>query len=373
MGDTAAIAVAASASPGNVVFCRGLSFKATESDVRGMLADCGDILSVSMPVDARARPSGNAYVEFSSREACARAIAKAAAGISHLGRYIEIMPRLQRNDSQPAAHGAPTVAAAPTEASTISSGLARILAAQPKRPLTRNRTPLRDNGANDASTAASGAAPSAGQNSAPPQQRAITPRRGQSDGQVIRLQPWRDPKNAGTPSTHRMPGDVAGRICIGAEFSGQLSPLEDYEREMAWIHHDLAGAEERYKRHQKELSCLTQDKALLDEQVQSLFLLLDFGSLIPLVQVNEETRSRLQRSEERKAQIESLKAAKFNCRRLMLEISRAMPAAALQGDAYRLCAQSDLKAQIKRLQEVGAPCPTAPHRGKSHKKYATCL
>jgi hypothetical protein len=70
--------------------------------------------------------------------------------------------------------------------------------------------------------------------------------------------------------------------------------------------------------------------------------------------VNEETRSRLQRSEERKAQIEALKAAKFNCRRLMLEISRSMPAAALQGDAYRLCTQSDLKAQIKRLQEVGA-------------------
>jgi hypothetical protein len=268
MGDTAAIAGAASASSGNVVFCRGLSFKATESDVRGMLADCGDILSVSMPVDARARPSGNAYVEFSSREACARAIAKAAAGISHLGRYIEIMPRLQRNDFQPAqTHGASTAPAAPTEASTISSGLARILAAQPKRPLTRNRTPLRDNRANDASTAAPGAAPSAGQNSVAPQQRAITPRRGQSDGQVIRLQPWRDPKNAGTPSTHRMPGDVAGRICIGAEFSGQLSSLEDYEREMAWIQHDLSGAEERYKRHQKELSCLTQDKALLDEQV----------------------------------------------------------------------------------------------------------
>jgi hypothetical protein len=80
--------------------------------------------------------------------------------------------------------------------------------------------------------------------------------------------------------------------------------------------------------------------------------------------VNEETRSRLQRSEERKAQIESLKAAKFTCRRLMLEISRSMPAAALQGDAYRLCAQSDLKAQIKRLQEVAAHCPTAPHLGK---------
>jgi hypothetical protein len=270
MGDAVAIVLAASASHGNVVFCRGLSFKATESDVRGILADCGDILSVSMPVDARARPSGNAYVEFSSSEACTRAIAKAAAGISHMGRYIEIMPRLQRNDSQPAVRGTSAVSAAPPKASPISSGLARILAAQPKRPPARNRTPLRDNGANDASTAPLSTAPSAGQNSEAPQQRAITPRRGQSDGQAIRLQPWRDPKNAGTPSTHRMPSDVAGRICIGAEFSGQLSPLEDYEREMAWIQHDLASADERYKRHQKELSCLTQDKALLDEQVCSL-------------------------------------------------------------------------------------------------------
>ncbi len=61
-----------------------------------------DILSVGMPVDARARPSGNAYVEFDSSDACARAIAKAASGITHMGRYIEIMPRGQRNESWPA-------------------------------------------------------------------------------------------------------------------------------------------------------------------------------------------------------------------------------------------------------------------------------
>lgn len=86
------------------------------------------------------------------------------------------------------------------------------------------------------------------------------------------------------------------------------------------------------------------------------------------MQVNEETRSRLQRSEERKAQIESLKAAKFNCRRLMLEISRSMPAAALPGDAYRLCAQSDLKAQIKRLQEVAA---LAQHLTVANARFVT--
>jgi ABC-type iron transport system FetAB ATPase subunit len=133
-----------------------------------------------------------------------------------------------------------------------------------------------------------------------------------------------------------MPIDVACRICIGAELSGKLSPLEDYDREITWIEHDLAGATERLERYRKELSCLTQDKAVLDEQV------------------SEEMKSRQQRSEERKAQIEALKTAKFNCRQLMLEIMRNMPAAALQGDAHRFCTQSDLKAQIKRLQEVCA-------------------
>ena len=330
MGDSAAHLVAPLMSNKNVVFCRGLSFKATEADVRSMLADCGDILSVGMPVDARARPSGIANVEFASSDACARAIAKAASGITHMGRYIEIMPRGQRNDSWPSVpHPPDTVSASASEMTVSSSGLARILAAQPKKPVIRNRTPLRDDGSGDPANTASNSTrgPSASR------QRTITPRRGQSDGQA----PWRDPKNAGTPCTHRMPIDVACCICIGAELSGKLSPLEDYEREIAWIEHDLESANERFKCCQKALACLTQDKALLDEQV------------------SEEINTRIQRSEERKTQIEALKTAKFNCRQLMFEISRSMPAAALQGDARRLCTQSDLKAQIKKLQEVRAP------------------
>ncbi len=360
MCDSAAVVAASSMSQNNVVFCRGLSFKATEADVRTLLADCGDVLSISMPVDARARPSGNAYVEFSSSEACAPAVTKAAAGITHMGRYIEIMPRIQRNDSRPApTHLTDRSSASVTKTSDPPSGLALILAAQPKKSLPRNRTPQRDDNsgfpANSASHGARGASAthhlaetSVVASTSATRQRAITPRKGHSDSHM----PWRDPKNAGTPCTHRMPIDVACRICIGAELSGQLSPLEDYEREIAWIEHDLDSANERFKSHQKALSSLTQDKALLDEQV------------------SEETKTRMQKSEKRKMQIEALKAAKFNCRQLMLDISRSMPAAALQGDAYRLCAQSDLKAQIKRLQEVAAPSPTS-HRGKCpvcHKK-----
>lgn len=333
MGDSAAIVGASSQPRSNVVFCRGLSFKATEADVRGILADCGDILSVSMPLDARARPSGTAYVEFDSSDACARAIAKATSGISHLGRYIEIMPRLQQNDSRRAVlqppHGKLSSNA---DVTVVSSGLARILAAQPKKTLPLNQTLLPDGSAIDPATSE----PSGAQTSSSDRQRATTPRRVQSSGQAVRLQPWRDPKNAGTPSTHRMPIDVACRICIGAELSGKLSSLEDYDRERTWIEHDLAGATERLERHRRELSSLTQDKALLEEQV------------------TEEMKSRQQRSEEHKAQIEALKTAKFNCRRLMLDIMRNMPAAALQGDAHRFCTQFDLKAQIKRLQEVCA-------------------
>jgi chromosome segregation ATPase len=131
-----------------------------------------------------------------------------------------------------------------------------------------------------------------------------------------------------------MPIDVACRICIGAELSGKLSPLEDYEREIAWIQHDLDGAREQLARLQKNLACLTQDKALLDQQI------------------SEEIKSRDSRSEERKLRIEALKAAKYSCRQVMMDVFRNMPAAALQGDAHRFCTQSDLKAQIKRLQEV---------------------
>ena len=331
MSDSIATA-SAGASHSNVVFCRGLSFKATEADVREMLAECGDILSVNMPVDARARPMGNAYVEFRSADACACAIAKAAAGISHMGRYIEIMPRIQRTDARPAGHQPPvqSTGTSTPESSVLSPGLARILAAQPKRPLPRNRTPLRDDGSKDpASAAPNGSrAPSAGR------QRAVTPGRVQNDGQATRPQPWRDPKNAGTPSTHRMPIEVACRICIGAELSGKLSPCEDFEREADWIQSDLANAQERLDHHQRELGCLTQDKALLDQRV------------------SEELKSRDQRIEERKAQIEALKASRSECRQIMLDISRHMPAAALQGDGHRYCTQADLKAQIKRLQEA---------------------
>jgi septal ring factor EnvC (AmiA/AmiB activator) len=139
-----------------------------------------------------------------------------------------------------------------------------------------------------------------------------------------------------------MPLEVACRICIGAELSGQLSPLEDYEREVTWIEHDLESANERFRTHQKALACLTQDKALLDEQV------------------SQDTKTRAQRSEDRRAQVEALKTAKFTCRQIMQDISRAMPAAALHSDSRRLCTQSELKAQIKRLQEVAIlfPCPS---------------
>lgn len=335
MGGSEAISGAFSATRSNVVLCRGLSFKATEADVRVMLADCGDILSVSMPLDARARPSGIAYVQFDSSDACARAVEKAASGISHLGRYIEIMPSMQRKDfrsEEP--YSIRSSEPSTADAMPVSSGLARILAAQPKRPLPRDQSRLPDNSGNV--FAHTDPMPDPNYLHGPPtiRERNLTPRRAQSDAQAKRLQPWRDPKNAGAPSTHRMPIEVACRICIGAEFSGKLSPLEDYDREITWIEHDLAGATERLERHRKELFSLTQDKALLEEQV------------------TEEMKSRHQRDEERKSQIEALKAAKFNCRRIMLDILRNLPAAALQGETHRYCTQSDLKAQIKRLQEV---------------------
>lgn len=317
----------------NVVFCRGLSFKASEADVRSLLADCGHILSVSMPLDARARPSGTAYVTFDSSDACTRATAKAAAGITHMGRYIEVMQRTQRSDSR-AAPPHPQDSASVAEVAPPSTGLARILAAQPRRPAPpRRRTPLQQHA--DAANAAC---------SSTPAQRAVTPRRTLQDRQA----PWRDPKNAGTPSSHRMPLDVACRICIGAELSGQLSALEDYEREVAWIEHDLESANERYRTHQKAVACLTQDKALLEEQV------------------SEDTKTRAQRSEDRRAQIEALKTAKFTCRQVMQDIARAMPAAALHGDSRALCTQSELKAQIKRLQEVTILFPCLAAAASTH-------
>ena len=344
MSDSTVSAAAASACNSTSVFCRGLSFKATAADVREILAECGDIVSVNMPLDQRARSLGTAYVEFSSPDACARAIAKAAAGISHMGRYIEIMPRLQRTDSRPAGpqpEPAQSASAGSAESSALSPGLARILAAQPKRPppLSRNRTPLRDDGSRPQQNGTDAAAPNGTRAPSAGRQRAVTPGRGQQPGQSARPQPWRDPKNAATPSTHRMPIEVACRICIGAELSGKLSPCEDYEREASWIDSNLDAAQERLDHHQRELACLTQDKALLDQQV------------------SEELKSRDQKIEERKAQIETLKAARSDCRQLMLEISRQMPAAALQGDGQRYCTPSDLKAQIKRLQEVSEQDP----------------
>jgi hypothetical protein len=331
MGDSAAITGAVSVSHNNIVFCRGFSFKASEADVRDMLADCGNILSVNMPLDGRARPSGTAYVEFNDSDACARAIAKARSGITHLGRYIEIMHHIQRNDSRSAEpHPLRNSLASNAELIPVTSGLARILAAQPKRPLPRDQCRLPDeSGIDPANTD-----PNFVHDPYTNHHTAVTHRRAQFAGHAIRLQPWRDPKNAGAPSTHRMPTDIACRICIGAELSGKLSPLEDYDREITWIEHDLAGATEKLERYRKELISLTQDKSLLEEQV------------------TEDMKSRHQRGEERKAQIEALKTAKINCRQIMSDIMRNMPAAALQGDAHRFCTQADLKAQIKRLQEV---------------------
>jgi len=62
------------AAPGTTAFVSGLSFEATEEQIREYFGACGEIKNVSLPARPDGKPKGIAFVEFSSQEAVNKAL-----------------------------------------------------------------------------------------------------------------------------------------------------------------------------------------------------------------------------------------------------------------------------------------------------------
>jgi RNA recognition motif-containing protein len=71
------------------VFVRGLPFKVSEDIVKKDFAECGEILSINMPMNDDGRPRGIAFIKYASKAGVEGALA--FDGTDYGGRYLEVM------------------------------------------------------------------------------------------------------------------------------------------------------------------------------------------------------------------------------------------------------------------------------------------
>mmetsp|Transcript_21831 Transcript_21831/g.65440 ORF Transcript_21831/g.65440 Transcript_21831/m.65440 type:complete len:298 (-) Transcript_21831:1193-2086(-) len=82
------------------VYCEGLSYEATEDEVRGLFGPCGEILSLRLPrYQDSGRLMGYCHVEFASAKVAQAAVE--LSGMQLRGRYVKVSPARAKDSKRP--------------------------------------------------------------------------------------------------------------------------------------------------------------------------------------------------------------------------------------------------------------------------------
>jgi hypothetical protein len=72
------------------VHVRGLSYDASEADVRELFGQAGEIVKLDMPLGPQGRPKGFCFIEYDSAESASAALGMNK--VEHMGRWLEVSP-----------------------------------------------------------------------------------------------------------------------------------------------------------------------------------------------------------------------------------------------------------------------------------------